>query len=293
MLKSILIVTITVGQLATIEKNYDEYLGYETVERGTVSAELAAVWNTPATKGQPFVLLAPESGAEVYLRFVEGPEVEGYAPMTTFGWNATELLVTDPDAMAERLENSPYEIIGPPKDLWVAPDAPRAMQAIGPGNELLYLTRNNNFEIKTAVDRVFIMVVGGPSMEALASYYGDTMGLPVGDPRPFQISVISNAQGLPPETTYPLAVAAVSDEFLIELDEYPDVATPRPAAAGALPPGTAMVSFTVDRLEAFTVEWRSAPQAVAAAPYRGRRAAVTVGPAGEWIELIETPADTK
>ena len=82
--------------------------------------------------------------------------------MTTFGWNATELLVKDPDALAEQLvTGSAFRMIGPPKDLWAAPDAPRAMQVKGPGNEVLYLTRNLDFDFSGYVDRVFIMVVGG------------------------------------------------------------------------------------------------------------------------------------
>ena len=143
MLKSILVVTIAVVRLNGIEQAYDEYLDYETVERGQVSAQAAAAWGAPAASGRDYLLMQPESGDPVYLRFIESAPVDGYAPMKTFGWNAVELLTTDPDRMAERLAGSPFEIVGPPADLWEAPDAPRAMQAIGPGNELLYLTRNN------------------------------------------------------------------------------------------------------------------------------------------------------
>jgi catechol 2,3-dioxygenase-like lactoylglutathione lyase family enzyme len=287
MLKSIAIVTIAVTRLSGIESAYENYLGYDTVERGAVSADLAELWGAPASSGKPYLLMQPESGQPVYLRFIEGPPVEGYAPMTTLGWNATEILVKDPDAIAARLEDSPFEIIGPPKDLWDAPDAPRAAQAIGPGNELLYLTRNNNFEILTDVDRVFIMVLAGASMPAMQNFYGGVFGLEVGDATPFQISVVSQAQGLPAETAYPLAVARVSSSFLIELDEYTPASPARPVDPGSLPPGISMVSFEVDDLDRFNVKWRGQPRAVAVMPYGGREAAVLSGPAGEWIELIE------
>ena len=52
----------------------------------------------------------------------------GHEAMTTHGWNATELLVKDPDPLAEKLAGSAFRMIGAPKDLWPAPDAPRAMQ---------------------------------------------------------------------------------------------------------------------------------------------------------------------
>ena len=288
MLKSILIVTISVLNLNSIETNYEKYFDYTTVAEGVVTEELSEAWDTPAMAGHDYLLMQPASEAPVYIRFVESDPVEGYAPMATHGWNATELLVQDPDAMAERLVDSPFKIIGPPKDLWDAPNAPRAMQAIGPGNELVYLTRNVNFEIKTPVDRTFIMVVGGASMADMGTFYRDQLGLNVGDATPFQITMISKAQDLPEDTLFPLAVATVSKDFLLELDEYPASAPPRPIIEGHLPPGIAMVSFTVTDLDALDVDWRSPPKTIDEPPYNGRRVGVTEGAAGEWIELIES-----
>lgn len=287
MLKSIIVVTISVLNLGTVETAYEEHLDYETVAHGVLSEDLTATWDTPAMTGSGYLLMQPASGEQVFLRFVENPATEGHEPMTTYGWNATELLVKDPDALAEKLADTAFRMIGPPKDLWAAPDAPRAMQVKGPGNEVLYLTRNLDFEFSGYVDRVFIMVVGGPSMDAFGEFYGGKLGLNVGDATPFEITVISNAQGLPMDTTYPLAVARLSNRFLIELDEYPATAGSRSVAEGGLPPGLAMVSFEVDDLDSLNVEMRADPGKISARPYGGRRTAVTVGPAGEWLELIE------
>jgi hypothetical protein len=292
MLKSIIIVTISVLNLGPVETAYQEQLDYQTVERGVLSEALTAVWDTPAMTGRDYLLMQPASREEVYLRFIENSATKGHEPMTTFGWNATELLVKDPDALATKLADSAFRMIGPPKDLWTAPDAPRAMQVKGPGDEVLYLTRNLDFEFSGYIDRVFIMVVGGPSMDAFKDYYANTMGLKVGEATPFQITVISNAQGLPPDTAYPLAVARISERFLIELDEYPATVGARPIEAGKLPPGTAMVSFAVEDLDALDVEWRAAPGKLSGLAYQDRRSAVTIGPAGEWIELIETGLST-
>lgn len=288
MLKSIIVVTISVLNLGTVQTAYEEHLDYQTVERGVLNEELTAAWGTPSMTGGNYLLMQPASGEEVFLRFVENSATEGHEPMTKFGWNATELLVKDPDALAEKLTDTAFRMIGPPKDLWAAPNAPRAMQVQGPGNEVLYLTRNLDFEFSGYVDRVFIMVVGGPSMAALSDFYGDKMGLKVGDATPFEITVISNAQGLPMDTTYPLAVARLSERFLIELDEYPATAGARSVEEGSLPPGLAMVSFAVDDLEALNVEFRTEPGEISGSLYGGRRTAVTVGPAGEWLELIES-----
>lgn len=291
MLKSIVVVTIAVAQLGPVEDAYERYLDYVNVGGGIVSEATATVWGAPAAAGQPYLLMRAESGHPALLRFVEAQSVDGYAPMLTHGWNATELLVKDPDALAERLEDSPFEIVGPPADLWSAPDAPRAMQAMGPGNELLYLTWNGQFEINSFVDRVFIMVLGGPSMAAFNDFYGDRLGLAVSEAQAFNIGVLSNAQALPADTTYPLAIATLSKEFLIELDEYPDGATqPRPRQDGMLPPGVAMVGFAVASIDALDLDWRAAPAALPEVPYLGATVAVAVGPAGEWLEFIEAPA---
>ena len=40
-------------------------------------------------------------------------------------------------------------------------------------------------------------------------------------------------------------------------------------------------------LNELQVELRADPQAIDLAPYNGRKVAVTVGPAGEWLELID------
>ena len=84
--------------------------------------------------------MQPESGAGVFLRFVQAAPVAGYGPMKTFGWNATEILVQDPDALAEQLADSPFKIVGSPMNL-SSNENIRAMQVVGPANEVLYLTR--------------------------------------------------------------------------------------------------------------------------------------------------------
>jgi hypothetical protein len=290
MLKTILIITITVFNLGSVETAYEEHLQYDVVARGIVSQELGAIWDAPAMAGHNYVLMQPASEAEVYIRFIENDPVDGYAPLTTYGWNSMELLVTDPDSLAQRLTDSPFKIIGPPADLWDAPNAPRAMQTIGPGNEVLYLTRNIDFDIDTPVDRAFIMVLGGPSMTAMSDFYRQRLGLEVSPPTPFKIAVIAQAQGVAADTEYPLAVATVSEDFLLELDQYPEAAVPRPVIPGHLPPGISMVSFEVEDIAALDVEWRATPRAVAAFPYDGRQVGVTQGAAGEWLELIEIGA---
>ena len=294
MLESILMVTMLVTNLSVTEQAYDDYLAYDTVVEGNVNENLASAWDAEDMINHPYIIMQPESGEDVYLRFIEDKEKTNYKPVGTHGWNSTEILVEDPDKLAEELDNSPFRIIGMPYDLYPTPNAPRAMQVLGPSDEMIYLTRiipdgsgYNLGSAKSYVDRVFIMVVGGPSMEDLQEYYRETFDMPVTEASDWTIGVISRLNDLPEDTLYPLAIAEFDKDFLIELDEYPETIVPREIADGHLPPSTSVVSFFVDSLDAIDVTWREEPTTIEAFPYNGRKVGVTVGVAGEWIELVE------
>lgn len=298
MLREIAIVTLTVNSLGTTENAWQTHLDYEVSGRGTVSTEVADLLQARNMAGSAYVLMKPANGAPVYIRFIEDREAPLHEPMTSHGWTVTELLVADTDAVADRLRESDFRIIGEPKDLWPAPDAPRAMQAVGPGNELLYLTTNNPaaqaLELgkdMPLVERAFIMVAGGPSMTDLLDFYGETLGLEIDPPQPFQITTISKANNLPLDTTYPLAIVRLAPGYLLELDEMPSVTGPKPQSEGRLPPGIGAVGFTVSRMPTSGVEWVSEPRPVADAPYNGRETGLIRGPAGELIELLLTPVE--
>ena len=294
MLKSIVMVTMLVTNLNAVEEAYDSYLGYQVVEKGQIDRSLGSVWGARGMNKHPYMIMQPKSGAEVYLRFIEDKSMTNYRPMGTHGWNSTEILVQDPDALAVQLSNSSFNIIGQPYDLYPTPDAPRAMQVLGPSNEIIYLTRiipgGSGFNLGSAqsyVDRVFIMVVGGPSMKALQDFYSQKLNMPVTEASDWTIGVISRLNNLPEDTVYPLALVSFEQDFLIELDEYPSVVVPRKRAVNHLPSSTSVVSFLVDSLDNFDIKWRRPPQSIQNFPYNGRKVGVTIGPAGEWIELIE------
>lgn len=293
MLELIAIVTLVAPDVDETVTAYREDLGYREVAAGAVPAELAAMWGKARMGGRSYALLQPASGESVYLRIVQGDAVPGYTAMRTFGWNANELLVQDPDELAKELVGSAFEIVGPPRNL-SSSDAIRAMQVKGPAEEIVYLTRitpgASGFDLGTAqsrVDRTFIVVVGGPDIEQLRAFYSEVLGLPVSPAQDVRMSVMSKANGLDPETLHPLAIAQLPSRFLIELDQYPPQATTRPERYQELPPGMAMVSFIVDSLEPFRERLVAPAYAPSSAPYSGSSAGIVVGPAGELIELIE------
>ena len=293
MLGPILTVTVAVPDLDAAEHAYGTTLGYGVVDRGHVSAALASVWNAPVAAGRPFVLMQPESGAEVFFRFIESPPVPGYSALKTLGWNANELLVKDVDAMPERLKDSGFEIVAQPRNLSTT-DEIKAMQAFGPAGEMTYFTtvKNPAFGLGQAesfVDRVFIVINGGRTMQSHIEFYGDSLGVDVSDPQPVRMSALNKIYGFDSEEKHPLSTADIGGPFMIELDQYPDSATDRPVLPADIPPGISIVTFLVDDLDAVPVDFRAQPGSPEDLPYDGGRAAVIVGPNGEWLELIERP----
>lgn len=295
MLGRIEIVTICAPALQATAEAYQQFLDYTVVEAGTIPADLAAVWNAPKMAGHEFLTLQPASRADVYLRLIQNAPVDGYAAMKTFGWNANEILTQDPDVMAERLGDSPFEVIGPPANLSTSKDI-RAMQAVGLAEEVIYLTRlpesGDSSALGSAesfVDRTFIVVVGGPDMQAMQRFYHEVLGLPVSDPVGARIRVLSRAHDLSMETSHPLSIARLPKNFLIEIDEYPESATPRSHRPGELPPGMAMVAFTTPSLDELKEYLLAPPVRVVLAPYSDRRVGVIRGAGGELLELIEQP----
>ena len=301
MLSAILAVTLIVADLSAAEQAYVDWLDYRIVDRGTLDAAQAAGWDATQAEGRRYVLLQPASGAHTYLRLVQSPNTPGYASMRNHGWNSNEILVQDPVALAAKFKsgNAPFRVVGEPRPLSMSPSV-IAMQAVGPAGELNYFTRippeGTSFlkaSAQSFVDRTFIVVLGGPSMAAMIAFYRDTLGLVVTEPAPAKVNVLQQAWNVGPEATIPLAIAKVSDRFLIELDGYDAHATPRPQRPGDLPPGMAMVSFEAQNLDAKPLPWLVTPRVRNDAPYAGRRAGLLRGAAGELVELVETQRTDK
>lgn len=293
MLDAIIAVTLAAPDLGATQRAYETQLGYHVVEHATVSRTLARGWGAKAMRGRDYVLMQPASGEPVYLRIVDADEAPGYAPLKTFGWNANEILVEDPVELAPLLK-APFKIIGEPRPLDFNPNIV-AMQVTGPAGEVAYFTRipptGSVFNLggaKSFVDRTFIVVAGGPDIEASRAFYRDVLKMPTTDPSATRIHVLQDAYGLTRDAPTQISIVRFPSRFLIELDQYPPAAVERPVRRGHLPPGMAMVTFGVASFDGVTLPWKVRPTAHAEAPYNGRRAGIVVGPSGEWIELLET-----
>ena len=294
MLGRIAAVTVTTPDVSASVAAYQRHLGYRVVDDGALPRELARSWSRPQLAGSRVVLLEPASGAETFLRFIEGPACTDYLPFHCLGWNAAELIVRDVDALAKDLGRSAFRVIGPPADLSFS-DQIRAMQVVGPAREVLYLTEIRQKlpafdtpEAQSFVDRVFIVILGGQSLDGLQDFYHAELGVPRAAPMSSVVSVLSAAYDLPPDHRHRIAALPLTGQCYIEADEMPEAAAPRPCEPGQLPPGISIVSFEVGPPVPPSLGSRLAePCLQPGLLYDGRRAVTCVGAAGELVELIE------
>jgi len=280
LLGSIQAVTYVAPDLGAIEQAYVGQLGYRVIARRPVSTSESRGWDAPAMAGRPMLILGPQSGEAVHLRFIESASAVGWRALKTFGWNATEFVVQDVDALAARLQDGPFTIIGPPKGLTRFPMI-RAMQAIGPAGECCYFTEvgpGSGMDLARAlsfVGRVFIVVCAGPDADALYAPYAafsNAVDPPVATP----VKVISDAHNLPADSLHRHGLVRLPGGTLIELDAYPSTAERRQSNEGELEAGMTMVSFAVSTLEG---------HAFIAEPIDGRAGCLR-GTIGERIELV-------
>lgn len=268
---------------------YTNYLSMELVSYGHVYSEQAVLWGAVALEKAPCALLASVSGTP-WLRLVEDPKAGRAEPFRRHGWMALEVLVADVDALVASLEDSPFQVVGPPAPLDVSPQV-RAAQVVGPAGEVLYLTQVDGevppFQLPRArcpVDRLFIPVLSTAERSlALAHYEGASgaQGLCFNT----RITAVNRAWSRPLEERHPVATLQLAGESLIEIDELP-MATPGAASSGRLPPGIAVVSFALHGVEEAKLPWLHPPGEMMGPPY-SRLGGVCRGAAGELAEFIE------
>jgi hypothetical protein len=294
LLSRIKMATIGAPSVSDIERWYTTWLDYVVHERGEVSDALAASWGAPNTAGRPYVLLQSAAKDDVYIRAVEVDPIPGYKAMTTWGWNAIEIICDDVDALHERLKDSEFTHLAGPENLMGGTSSIRAVQYLGPAQEVIYLTcetgdrSTSNLPLpRGPVDRPFIMVLAGTDLDAMENFYADAFNMTAGGYRFTSTGgLISKMQGRPDDVVYNLGLIRCREKGNnIELDEYPADTEARVPVAGQLPQGVAMTSFEVDNLDALDLMFIAAP----VTEYDGKRSVTFVGPAGELTELIENP----
>lgn len=288
-LKRIRMVTVATPNVDAAVAWYEKWLDYKPTRKGAISDRMASSWGLPGMTGRAFALLQPASGEDVYLRIAAIDPPARPAPLIGWGWTAIEIAVADVDASFEKLKQSGAEVLAAPDGIGVG--VIRAFQVKGPAGEVLYLTGNtgdrlksNHPEPKSPIDRPFIMVMGGPDRLALKSFYREIFRLGDQGDLTLNVRVINNAFKRPAAEKTDLSVLVMAERGnKLEIDQLPANAVAKPRTMGQLPPGIAMVSFSVADLDAIPAAWRNPPDNT----YGEVRGGVLSGPADELIELVE------
>ena len=243
--------TVTIGShdLDSMVEAYRDYLGYRLTKTGKITKLEATHWQAENLTDSEYVILQPEKSDDFSFRFIQQPNQPDYIPFKSEGWNAAELIVQNVNKLSEELIDSPFEIIGPPADLSFNKNI-RAMQVIGPAKEILYLTEFkrkipefNNPVPRCFVDKTFIVILAGKSLEAMQIYFHDYFMIAKAPIIESRIRSISRVFDFPEETQYKVAALTLKDQCSIELDELPKKGMNRVGIDGYFPPGIAMVSF--------------------------------------------------
>ena len=288
--------TLVVADVDRSVELYTKWLDYEEMSRGPLSQTLADAWGAPGCAGLPYAVLRPESGAEIYLRFIEQPPHPDYKPLRTYGWQAIEICVEDVLKVNERMLKSPFEIIGPPKEIDGLP-AIFPMQVKGPDDEIVYLTQIRDdlpvYDLPRAesmIDRMFIHVLACSDLEGTLGFAKEKLGLEFGRTMEIVYTMLANSFAVPHERLFKLATVVHGRDVFLEFDQMPAQATPRPMHAGLLPPGFAMSSLTLpdfdERVDKYADWLIGPPSAYDDWVYSGRRAATMRGPDGTLYELV-------
>ena len=286
--------TIVTSKKDIVEKSYQDWLDYTLTFQGIISEELAKSWGAEKLTGSKFSCLEPASGKNFQLRVVEYPINGNYEPLTTYGWNAAELVVRDTDELYKKLSNSPFKIIGKPADLKMTKQI-RAMQIEGLGKEIFYLTmfkeKISKYDLPDAeadIDNMFIAVVATDNPEKAQNWYLKNFGIQKRPISKTNISVLDRSFGLQMGTgQYGLTVIPLEGQSLIEVDEYPKVAKSRNHPKGELPQGNAIMSIFIDSINSIIPLGINEPVINNFPPYNGSRSLTVKGAAEELIEFIE------
>ncbi len=271
-------------------------LEYRVRDRAPVSAELAMLWGAPSMAGRPTVSLSSDEYPDVLLRLVEVAPVAEHRAFWSFGWNSFEISVAGLDELNLTLQRDTsgfFRVRGEPHALGAYPSI-RAMQIEGRSGEIYYLTEETNSGVSPVPPtvrrgRLFITVLGAPSIEQARDFYAGNFALEARPIRASRGQVVQRAWGGTPDGTHPITLLPLGEPAnAIEMNGYvQEGIVSRATSEGELPPGNSLVTFEVDRIDALS---GGVSLTVGTPPdpmYSGSRVAFFVGPAGEWVELIE------
>jgi len=289
--------TLSVADLDRSVELYCEWLDYSVEERGELDGNLAASWGAPSAASRRFAVLRPSSGHDIFIRLVENRVHPEFVALRTYGWAAIEVCVQDVLKVNARMEKSPFDIIGPPREI-EGLDAIYPMQVKGPDQEIVYFTQIRDdlpaFDLpraETPIDRLFILVMACSDMKASLKWMSEHIQIDIGrDEMEIVYTMLANAFGLPLEDPHIISTMVHEKDVFLELDQMPPQATSRPGYDGELPQGVAIGTFWhphFDKIDAYCKDlWITPPTVHDSLVYGGRRSGTLRAPDGTLVEIV-------
>lgn len=275
-------------------QRYVEWFGYRIIEHGHIDASLAESWAAPRVAGRRFVVLEPASRAPVLLRFIEGEAAASFRPLRHYGWAALEICVEDVLTVDARLRSSPFEIIGPPREIDGLPSI-FPMQVLGPDREIVYLTQIRadlpSYDLPRAaapIDKLFILVLACSDLDASLAWFERHARLALGRKMSIVYTMLAKSFDLPMSDPHEIATMVHGRDVFLELDQYPSAATARVTSAGDLPPGISLATLAHPEFGELPGPWIAPPARRLGSIYGGRLAGTLRAPDGTLVEMVES-----
>jgi hypothetical protein len=285
--------TLTVADPEVSAGLYAKWFDYRIVDEGAVDTALAHSWDAPRVAGRRFVTMAPASGADVYVRFITADPVASYLPLRSHGWAAIEICVEDVLLVNERMRASPFEIIGPPREIDGLP-AIYPMQVRGPDQEIVYLTQIRDdlpaYDLPRAaslIDKLFILVLACSDLDASLRWFESHARLLPGRKMDIVYTMLAQAFDLPLGDLHTIATMIHERDVFLELDQYPAAATPRPTLPGCLPPGISLATFKHPEFDRLEGPWILPPAPRSGVVYGDARSGTMRAPDGTLVEIVD------
>lgn len=290
--------TLSVADLDRSINAYRGWLDYSVVERGRIDLSLAASWGCAGAADRPYAVLQPSSRANVFIRLIENRIHPEFESLRSYGWSAIEICVQDVLAVHDRVKDSPFEVIGKPKNVDGLP-AIFPMQVKGPDDEVVYLTQIREdppgFRLPRAnssIDRLFILVLACSNMQRSLDWLVQHLDIEIGrNELSILYPLLQNALDLSPDQKLTISTMTHDKDIFLELDQMPPEAGVRPAYENELPQGIAIGTFKVENfdevLQRNVQDWIVAPLKPHSVIYGGKRSGTLRAPDGTLVEVVE------
>jgi hypothetical protein len=217
-------ITLIVPDLAGALRVYQSF-GYSLLAQGNLTEADEVVQRDARFANCAYARLDLNSELNQILELVEYTNCVRHEPFALPGWSAIELLVCDLDVVREQVLQLALPIWGEPQALSFTENI-RAMQVIGPANELIYFTEQLAPvdawplpQAQTQFDQCFVAILCSHQIELSVQFYAAL--LKQSKPAVIESRVIglSRLGGLQPDALHSISAMPLTRGHWLEFDQ--------------------------------------------------------------------------